>query len=959
MSTTDAPLITRAGHAFVLGKRGPRALRSTEREINLFLLKDDPASRAGDQPLRHLLTIPAGTWLFDVGFETLGGKIEIQGDHDETALESLPLDAFPPALLPAAVKEWTLTLAGALLLLSEGEEEVTHPAKPGNLPPLPKGTVLGIRGGVGWWLPPGGGVTYLRETPPHGSYLALISRLGVELQTSLPASRLLSSEELLALPDGLAHLSTALRTLAEGLERFLRHREIREQRRALHRQQLGAQVEAGAWTTLSELLLTRSGPVHPPGFGSDAVEAAYLRVAAAMGIERGAPVAQDPKAPPLLQVAELARADAVRWRQIVLKDRWFEERGLPMIGVLSETKACVALLNTRSGHYRMIHADGRSERLTEESAQQLEPLALTLYRSLPARKLTLRDILAFALYGSGRDGVMIGAMIILTGLLGLATPALSARIYDVIIPQSEHGLMTQITLILLVAALTNASFGLVRTIALMRIENRAENQLQAAVWDRLLKLPSGFFRHYTAGDLANRVQGVSDAHQILSSTGVTLLFTLPVGLFNLVVMFYHSVPLAFWGLGLAIAGALLVVAFNVVEVLLLRRQYAVRGRLAGLVVQLINGVAKFRLAHAEAFAFATWARQYSEQEELSLRVGRWNALSQTVFAGFSLTVTAILFGLVGWKQLSGGAMAEHGFSTGAFLAFHAAFGALIGSLISVAQQSAGLLSLFPLLERIRPILTSEPEVSESRAHPGELQGEIEVSNLHFAYGEEAPPVLQGLSLKIKPGEMVAIVGPSGCGKSTLLRLLLGFENPASGSIFYDGKDLASLNLQAVRRQVGVVLQSAQLFSGDLFRNIVGESNLPVEAAWEAAEMAGLADDIRAMPMQMYTVISEGGGGFSGGQRQRLAIARAFVNKPRLLFFDEATSALDNRTQSIVTESMERLQVTRIVIAHRLSTIVSANRIIVLHEGKVAEEGSYDELLALKGRFYELAKHQLA
>jgi ATP-binding cassette subfamily C protein len=263
------------------------------------------------------------------------------------------------------------------------------------------------------------------------------------------------------------------------------------------------------------------------------------------------------------------------------------------------------------------------------------------------------------------------------------------------------------------------------------------------------------------------------------------------------------------------------------------------------------------------------------------------------------------------------------------------------------------------MERTRPIFDAEPEITQDRASPGVLGGGIEMANIRFRYAEDVPPILENFSLRIEPGEFVALVGPSGSGKSTILRLLLGFENPESGTVFFDGKDLQTLDLREARRQIGVVLQSNSLIPGDIFRNIVGESSLTLDDAWRAAEMAGLADDIRAMPMQMHTVISEGGAGFSGGQKQRLAIARALAHSPRLLFFDEATSALDNRTQAIVTASLEKLNATRLVIAHRLSTIIQADRIVVLRNGRVVEDGTYEKLMAERGFFHELASRQLA
>jgi ABC-type bacteriocin/lantibiotic exporter with double-glycine peptidase domain len=265
----------------------------------------------------------------------------------------------------------------------------------------------------------------------------------------------------------------------------------------------------------------------------------------------------------------------------------------------------------------------------------------------------------------------------------------------------------------------------------------------------------------------------------------------------------------------------------------------------------------------------------------------------------------------------------------------------------------------PIYERLKPILQTLPEVDEQKTYPGELSGSIEVNHVSFRYDKDGPPILDDVTFSVKSGEFVALVGPSGSGKSTLLRHLLGFESPDSGAIYYDGLALTEVDLRAVRQQIGVVLQHSQVMTGSILDNIVGASNLPVEEAWDAARRAGIADDIKQMPMGMQTYISEGGSTFSGGQRQRLLIARALVTRPRIIFFDEATSALDDQSQAMVTDSLKRLDATRIVIAHRLSTVVDADHILVLKRGKVVESGTYQELMALGGVFAELAQRQLA
>jgi ABC-type bacteriocin/lantibiotic exporter with double-glycine peptidase domain len=299
------------------------------------------------------------------------------------------------------------------------------------------------------------------------------------------------------------------------------------------------------------------------------------------------------------------------------------------------------------------------------------------------------------------------------------------------------------------------------------------------------------------------------------------------------------------------------------------------------------------------------------------------------------------------------------FTTGNFIAFSVAYLNMSNGLLQMGGALISALNVIPLYERAKPIFETLPEVDPSKVHPGRLNGEIEVNGVDFRYDPDGPPVLHDVSFHVKPGEFVALVGSSGSGKSTLLRLLLGFEQPESGTIYYDGKDIGTLDIQEVRRQIGVVLQSGGVMTGTVLKNIIGTSRLTVDDAWEAARMVGLDEDINEMPMGMQSAMSVGGRTLSGGQRQRLLIARAIVHRPRMLFFDEATSALDNRTQAIVTRSLDNLQATRLVIAHRLSTIIHADRIIVLEKGRIVETGTYEALLNQGGLFAELARRQIA
>jgi NHLM bacteriocin system ABC transporter ATP-binding protein len=482
-----------------------------------------------------------------------------------------------------------------------------------------------------------------------------------------------------------------------------------------------------------------------------------------------------------------------------------------------------------------------------------------------------------------------------------------------------------------------------------------DSSLQAAVWDRLLSLPVPFFRDYSAGDLAIRSLGISQMRQTLTGSALNSILSGIFSIFSFALLFYYS-----WRLAL-VATALIGVAFAVSviaghrQVMYQRATTRVRGRISGMVLQFINGIAKFRVSGTEGRAFASWAAEFAPQKKLAFSA-RQVSNHLTVFNSvYPIFASGCIFICVVWLMTQPETPV---LSTGDFLAFNAAFGQFLTAALQLSSAILSILAVVPLYERAKPILDTLPEVDKAKADPGELAGNIEISHLAFRYRPDTPLVLRDISIRIAAGQFVAIVGSSGCGKSTLFRLLLGFETPDSGAIFFDGQDVSSLDVQAVRRQMGVVLQSAKLLSGPIFNNIVGSAPLTIDDAWEAARMAGFDQDIKQMPMGMHTVVSEGGGGLSGGQRQRLMIARAIVGRPRILLFDEATSALDNQTQAIVSRSLEGLKATRIVIAHRLSTIINADRIYVLDKGVVVQSGTYEELISQDGIFADLAKRQI-
>jgi NHLM bacteriocin system ABC transporter ATP-binding protein len=656
-------------------------------------------------------------------------------------------------------------------------------------------------------------------------------------------------------------------------------------------------------------------------------------------------------------VEHIASASSLRYRRVVLKGEWWTTSAGPLLAFRENDHRPLALLPAAQARYQLYDpVEDRCIPLTPDLAVVLDGFAYSFYRSFPNRKLSVWDIVAFGMHGTRRELVSIVTMGICAGLVAMVVPVATGIIVDSIIPSAQRSQLLQISSFLVVVALAGWMFIVTRNFASLRLEGKMGSSLQAAIWDRLLRLPVPFFRAYTSGDLADRSLGIEYIMRALTGSVMSSILSGVFSIFSFLLLFFYSWRLALIATGLVFLTFAASMSAIYVQILYQRRIFLARGRISGMLLEFVDNIAKLRVAGAERRAFAVWAREFSAQKELGMRA-RFISNGLAIFnAAFPVISLATIVGFA--TQLMGQPLL-HALTTGSFLAFLAAFIQFQSGALQLSSAVESALSVVPVHERATPILDALPEVSEGSKHPGELRGSIEIGHVNFRYHADTPVVLRDVSLSVKPGEFIAIVGPSGSGKSSLFRLLLGFEKPESGAIYYDGQDLSGLDIQAVRQQIGTVMQSARLMSGTIFNNIVGSAPLSLEDAWVAARNSGLDNDIRAMPMGMHTMISEGGGNLSGGQRQRLMIARAIVKKPRIFLFDEATSALDNQTQAVVSHSLEALQSTRIVIAHRLSTIANANRIVVLSKGVVMQAGSYSELASQEGLFRELVKRQLA
>jgi len=732
----------------------------------------------------------------------------------------------------------------------------------------------------------------------------------------------------------------------------------REEARFVRRAELDRRLLEGAQRRLASVLepdvATAAETIESP----DPVLACLRLVAEADGIEVRSTRRTEPATePPAGRLRRLCNTSRIPYRDVILRGEWWRRDNGPLVAFRSgddpnEPPRPVALLPTSASSYDAVDpAAGERVSVDGAFAETLEGEAFMLYPSLPEGRVGKLDLLRFALRGRHRDLTTILLMGLGGGLLSLLLPIVTGQIFGRAIPSSSGPQLLQLTLALAVGALGAALFQITRGIAVLRIGGKLDGSLQPAVWSRLLQMPASFFRRFTVGDLVQRSMGIDAIRSALTGNVTTSVLAAVFSVFSFAILFHYSWPLAL--LATALVAGLLATTATLAWLQLRhqRRLLELEGKISSLVFGLINGIGKLRVAGAEQRAYALWAERFSEQRSVAVRAQRIANVQAVLNASYPVASASAIFAVAAISL-------EANLELSDFLAFNAAFGQFQAAALSSIGLLSTLLTLIPTYERLEPVLVTPPEVDSTKAEAPELEGDVELCHVSFRYQEDGPLILDDVSFHARPGEFVALVGPSGSGKSTCLRLLLGFEEPSSGSIYYDAQDLPSIDLHSVRRQIGVVLQGGRPMVGDIYSNIVGSANLSMDDAWEAARMAGLAKDIEAMPMGMSTIISEGGGTFSGGQKQRLLIARAIVNRPRILLFDEATSALDNRTQEIVSRSIERLKATRIVIAHRLSTIVHADRIYVLDRGRVVEEGGYEELLGADGLFSRLAERQM-
>ncbi len=754
--------------------------------------------------------------------------------------------------------------------------------------------------------------------------------------------------------DGLLRLQSAFLSYVEWLEQ----QELQEEfQRFQEKERLEHEIREGALGGLGSALAPKQ-LTTPVSEGPHLLMAAEA-VAQALGITINPPAQSEDPEKPGNSLEAIARASHLRMRRVLLTDNWWKQDCGPLIAYVEEDNRPVALLPASARRYKLFDpADKSTVPLSARRGAILAPVAFTFYRPFPETALRYPDLLKFGLKGHTRDLLVALLAGFVATLLGMLTPQATSLLVDNAIPNADRGLLLQIGVALTAASLGAMLFQLTQSIALMRLETASAASTEAATWDRLLKLQPSFFSNYSTGDLLARVSAIRSIRQKLTGATIRTLLGSGLALLNLGLMMYYS-----WGLALvAFLAALVTIAATLYAGVLTVREarplQKLAGEISGLMVQLINGISKLRVSGAEERAFAHWGTLFSRLQTRDLRMQHIDDNINVLNAVLPTLISALLFGSAILMIQTAGGNSGLGLTAGTFLAFNAAFGIFIGGATNLSNAVIDVLEVTTYWERAQPIFTAEPEVNAEKADPGRLSGKLSLEHVSFRYQEDSGLILNDVSIRAEPGESIALVGPSGSGKSTTMRLLLGFETPEAGSVYYDDQDLSHLDVHAVRRQLGVVVQHGKIMSGSIFDNISGGAAISMGQAWQAVTQAGFAADIEQMPMGLHTHISEGGTNLSGGQRQRLLISRALVFKPKVLLFDEATSALDNRTQAIVTESLERLNATRVLIAHRLSTIRGADRIYVIAAGRVEQEGTFDELSRQPGLFARLMARQM-
>lgn len=669
---------------------------------------------------------------------------------------------------------------------------------------------------------------------------------------------------------------------------------------------------------------------------------------------------------------KLAKDNTIRVREVVLRGKWFKQDNGHLMAFYkpdgeidldqqddNSALIPVALIKNfeRTGYEMFNPLDGTRVPVTKDNVNQIHPMAFMMYKAMTEEKLTLKAVCKFVFADIKADVFRFVIIGLMCTLIGLISPVITRNFIDYVIPEAAKSQAVQICFLVFFCNISSMVGSLAKYFANVRMETKADTDLEAAVMDRLLKLPVGFFKNYSSGDLAARTMTLSTIRKQIFNIVLTCFTNFIFSFVYLIQEFRFCAYFAKWGILFCIVPIIISSIVCFITYKWEKMLVSFQGKIQGMLLQFLQGAEKITNSHSEKRVFAQWSTEYIRQTKVGYTLGLINIVSALINSVYPTLVSILFYYLYG-RGMKLNVVA--GLTTGTFMAFLNAYGSFQNAFLSVASSLLEIRNVIPLSKRIQPILDAKLEITENKPSVDHLDGNIEVSHVNFRYSDTGPLVLKDVNMKVKSGEFIAVVGTSGAGKSTLMRMLLGFEKPESGSVFFDNMDINEVDIGSLRRKMGVVLQNDTVLQGTILQNIIGSTGLKESDAWEAARKVSFDKDIMEMPMGMFTMIPAGGQTLSGGQLQRLIIARAIIRNPSVLIFDEATSALDNLTQMVVRQSLDELKVTRIIIAHRLSTIINADRIYVMKDGEVIEVGTYDELMQKKNSYFaQLARRQNA
>ncbi len=657
-----------------------------------------------------------------------------------------------------------------------------------------------------------------------------------------------------------------------------------------------------------------------------------------------------------IKLFDVLTASGVRARRVRLnsEDKWWWNGSGSLLAYRTDDGQPVALVPATFGAYREIDpVTKRSVRLTAARAQALMDEAWVFYRPLTAGCTKPKDLVKIAFQGARADVARLVITGLSYGLIRLA-PAFALGIV------ANHIAAGGSAQTLYVLAATLAGIGLLGSLlhllqstTLMRLQMRSTSRIEAAFWDHLMRLPAGILKRYPAGDLANSAmsfQSVRDGFQGVAADGIlSILFLLPI----FCVIYFYDATLGAIALAFSCASLLFTAVLGLRQISPYRRMISASNKVAGRLFQIISGISKLRMESAEGSAFAIWAKDYREQKHAQIELG---ALQEHAKA-FSSALPFVAAGVLLFAVMAGGR--EGVLPVGDFLIVYTVFMVFQSAVTRLEESLGAVAALFPAFDQMRPLLEAVPE-TERQGEPIEyLSGDILFDRVSYSYAADGPMILKDVTIRARAGELIAIAGESGAGKSTLFRLALGVDQPNSGAVYYDGRDLKHLNLKQLRQSIGSVPQSVRLHPQDLWDNVAGHHyDIEADEVWAAMRIAEIEQEVKGMPMGAMTMVGSSDTMLSGGEKQRITIAHSVFRNPRIMLFDEATNWLDNQIQAKVMENLNSLTATRIVIAHRLSTLKNADRIYVLKGGRVAQSGSYKELMEVDGAFKDLVKRQI-